>query len=221
MRTTVALTLLSFSAALVIGTVMAAFRVSPIAPLRTLGTFYVEAVRNTPLAALMILFFFGFPKAGVQFESFFLTAVVVLSLYTGTFVTETVRSGINTVAVGQAEAARSLGLTFPQVLSVVVLPQAIRSVVAPLGSVFIALIKNSAIASIISVEDLAFMAEKVAFETARPIPVFLGAALGYLVLALPSGWVVGAIERRTAIKRCGPPPFRRSPTPSGLEPCAR
>ncbi|HUQ62269.1 MAG TPA: amino acid ABC transporter permease [Acidimicrobiales bacterium] len=202
MRTTVALTLLSFAAALVIGTMIASFRVSPIPPLRGAGAVYVELIRNTPLAVLITLFFFGLPKAGIQFDSFFVSAVIVLSAYTSTFVAETVRSGINTVAVGQAEAARSLGLTFPQVLFVVVLPQAMRAVAAPLGSVFIALIKNSAIASIIGVIDLTFVADQVANDNpTNAIAAFLGSAVGYLLLALPSGWAVARLERRTAIKR--------------------
>lgn len=201
MQTTASLTFLSFAFALLLGTVIAAFRVSPIPPLRWAGAVYVEVIRNTPLAVLMVLFFFGLPKAGVKYESFFVSAVIVLSIYTSTFVAETVRSGINTVAVGQAEAARALGLTFPQVLFVVVLPQAVRTVAAPLGGVFIALIKNSAIASIIAVVDLTYVADQVATNTARPIPAFVGAAVGYLLLALPSGWVVSMVERRVAIRR--------------------
>ncbi|MDP8976626.1 MAG: amino acid ABC transporter permease [Actinomycetota bacterium] len=200
MATTVALTLLSFSAALVIGTLMAAFRVSPVAPLRTAGTLWVETVRNTPLTVLMVLFFFGFTKLGIQYSAF-TSAVVVLSAYTSTFVAETVRSGINSVAKGQAEAARSLGLTFPQVLGRVVLPHALRTVVAPLGSVFIALIKNSSIASVISVVDLTEVADRLNNDTARPVAVFLGAGVAYLLLTLPSGFLVGVLERRVAIKR--------------------
>jgi His/Glu/Gln/Arg/opine family amino acid ABC transporter permease subunit len=200
MRTTVALTLLSFAVALLIGTLVAAFRVSPIPPLRGAATVYVEAVRNTPLAVLMILCYLGLPKVGLLYDPF-VWAVIVLSAYTGTFVAETVRSGINAVSRGQAEAARSLGLSFPEVLFVVVVPQAMRTVAAPLGSVFIALIKNSAIASIIGVMDITFRADSVATDTAQPIPAFLGAAVAYLILALPAGWAVGVIERRTAIKR--------------------
>jgi glutamate transport system permease protein len=201
LRTTLALTVLSFGIALIIGTVIAAFRVSPVPPLRAAGTFYVETIRNTPLIVLMVLFFFGLPKAGIKFNSFFVSAVIVLSAYTATFVAETVRSGINAVAAGQAEAARALGMSFRQVLGLVVLPQAARTVVAPLGTVFIALIKNSAIASVIAVADLAFVADRVATSTARPVPAFLGAAVGYLLLALPAGWILALIERRTAIKR--------------------
>jgi glutamate transport system permease protein len=200
MAMTVALTLLSFAAALVMGTVVAAFRVSPVPPLRGAGTLWVEAVRNTPLTVLMVLFFFGFTKIGIQYSAF-TSAVIVLSAYTSTFVAETVRSGINAVAKGQAEAARSLGLTFPQVLGLVVLPQAFRTVVAPLGSVFIALIKNSSIASVISVVDLTEVADRLNNETARPVAVFLGAGVAYLLLTLPSGFLVGVLERRVAIKR--------------------
>jgi glutamate transport system permease protein len=199
-RTTAELTVLSFLFALVLGTVVAGFRVSPVPPLRWLGTVYVELIRNTPLLVLMFLFAFGFTKIGIQYP-FFTSAIIVLSVYTGSFVAETVRAGINTVAAGQAEAARALGLTFFQLLFVVVLPQAFRSVVAPLGSVFIALIKNSALASTIAVADLSFLSVQLTNSTSRPIAVFLGAAFFYLLLALPSGWAIGWLERKVAIRR--------------------
>lgn len=200
MRTTVSLTLLAFVAAMVIGTVVAAFRVSPIPPLRVVGATYVELVRNTPLTVHFLLFYFGLTKVGLTFEPF-TTAVIVLALYTSAFIAETVRSGINAVSTGQAEAARAIGLTFPQVLRIVVLPQAFRTVVAPLGNLFIALTKNSSLASVISVLDLTEITDRLNNDTARPIPVFLGSAVAYLLLTLPSGFVVGAIERRVAIKR--------------------
>jgi glutamate transport system permease protein len=200
LRTTVSLTLLSFAVALVIGTVVAACRVSPVPPLRWAGSVYVEAIRNTPLTVLFILFFFGLTKVGVQFESF-PTAVIVLGGYTGAFVAEMVRSGINAVAQGQAEAARSLGFTFPQVLVLIVLPQAFRTVVAPLGGLFVALVKNSSIASIIAVKDLAFVNDLLSQETAQPIPIFLGAAFAYLMITIPSGVLIEALDRRLSIRR--------------------
>ncbi len=200
MRTTVSLTLLSFGTAFVIGTVVAAFRVSPVPPLRAAGAFYVGTVRNTPLPVLMVGFLFGAGDLGIKY-SFFTTAVIVLSAYTGAFIAETIRSGVNTVARGQGEAARSLGLTFPQVLRIVVLPQAIRTVVGPLGSLFIALTKNSSLAALISVDELAGTAEQLITDTAQPIPIFLGVAIAYLSLTLPSGLLVGRLERRVAIKR--------------------
>lgn len=183
-----------------LGTVVAGFRVSPVPPLRAAGAAWVELLRNIPLSVLMLGFFFGFTKIDIRYGRF-ATAVIVLSAYTSAFVAETVRAGINSVAQGQAEAARSIGLTFPQSLRLVLLPQAIRTVVAPLGSLFIALIKNSSIASLIAVVDLSDVADQVSRDTARPIPAFMGAAVGYLLLALPSGAVVGVLERRAAIKR--------------------
>jgi glutamate transport system permease protein len=200
LRLTVILTVSSFALALVMGTLTAAARVSPIPPLRAAGAFYVETVRNTPLLVIFVLFYFGLPKAGIKYSPV-VSAIIVLGLYTGTFVAETVRSGINTVASGQAEAARALGLTFPQTLGVVVLPQAFRTVVPALGSVFIALIKNSSVALVIGVHELLFQGDHLAQETAQAIPVYLGVAVAYLLLALPSGWLVSVIERRVAFKR--------------------
>jgi len=199
-RTTAVLTALSFALALVLGTVLASCRVSPVPPLRAAATAYVEVVRNTPLTVLFVLFFFGFPKLGIQYPRF-ASAVIVLSAYTGAFVGEVLRSGINAVAAGQAEAARALGLTFGQNLRLVVLPQAYRTVVAPLGGLLVALIKNSSIALVISVAELTFIADQVNRDTARPIPVFVGAAIGYLAMAIPTGLAVGALERRVAIRR--------------------
>lgn len=201
MRTTVGLTLLSFAFAFLLGTVIAACRVSPVPPLRVFGATWVELFRNTPLTVMMVIFYFGFTKIGVGPYEEFPSAVIVLSVYTSAFVAETVRSGINTVAGGQGEAARSIGLTFFQTLWLVVLPQALRAVVAPLGNIFIALTKNSSIASVISTIELTRIADNLNTDTARPIPVFLGAGIAYLMLTLPSGFLFGAIERRVAIKR--------------------
>ena len=200
LRNTVILTVLSFLAAFVIGVMIAAFRVSPVPPLRAAGAGWVEALRNTPLAVLFLLFFFGLPKAGLLYSPL-VSGLIVLSLYTSTYVAETVRAGINSVSQGQAEAARALGLTFPQVLGGVVLPQALRTVVAPLGSVLIALIKNSGIAATIAVVDLTYVARSLGESTAQPVAAFLGAAVAYVALALPAAWTVGLLERRVAIKR--------------------
>ena len=197
---TVELTLLSYALAFLIGLVVAGFRVSPVGPLRAAGTAYVETVRNVPLAVHFVLFFFALPKIGIIFSPF-RSALIVLAYYHGSFATETIRAGINTVSVGQAEAARSLGFTFPGTLIRVVLPQAVRSVVAPLGSLFIALTKNTSVAFLISVTELTGTADKLATDTARPIPAFLGAAAGYLLLTLFASLVLGALERRVAVKR--------------------
>jgi len=200
LRTTATLTVLSYLVAFFLGIVVAGLRVSPILPLRWLGTVWTETLRNIPLTVLFFVFFFGFTKIGVSFVPF-TSAVIVLGCYTSAFVAETVRSGINSVAPGQAEAARALGLTFPQVLVTIVLPQALRTVVAPLGSLFVALTKNTSIASTGAVVELLSVANSVANDTLEPIPVFAGVAVAYLLLTLPSSAVIGAIERKVAIKR--------------------
>ena len=198
-RLTVALTLVSFAIAFAIGLVLASFRVSPVPPLRWAAAFYVETIRNTPLTVLIVLFYFGFPKIGVRYGEF-RSAVIILAVYTGAFLGEIIRSGINTVASGQAEAARALGLTFPQVLLHVVLPQALRSVVGPIGSIFSALIRNTSIALVISVHELMFVTNKLSNDLAQP-SVYFGAAIGYLILTLPAGFAFEALERRVAFKR--------------------
>jgi glutamate transport system permease protein len=199
-RTTLALTLASFAGALAIGLVVASMRVSPVAPLRAAGTAYVEIVRNIPLLVLIFLFYFGFTKIGIRYSEFD-TAVIVIAAYTGSFIAEAIRSGVNTVAQGQAEAARAIGLTFPQSLRLVVLPQALRAVVAPIGNIFVALIKNTALALTISVMDLGFQYQHLTHETAQPVPILLGTAVGYLALALTAGWLFSVLEHKVAIKR--------------------
>lgn len=200
MRRTAELSALSFLLAFVIGILLAGFRVSPVPPLRWAAATFVELVRNTPLLVLMFIVVFAFPSIGFTW-SYFVSAIVVLSAYTATFVGETVRSGINSVSKGQVEAARALGLTFPQVLRMVVMPQALRTVVGPLGGIFIALLKNSGVAVAINVPELTSAANQVGTDTAQFIPAFLGAAAAYLILTIPSGFATTWLESKLAIKR--------------------
>jgi glutamate transport system permease protein len=197
---TLQLTLLGFALALVIGTIVVSLRISPAAPARAAGLTYVEVVRSIPLLVILLLFYFGLTKVGIRFSGV-VTAIVAVGLYHAAFVAETLRSGINAVAVGQAEAARSLGLTFRQVLRYVVLPQAFRTVVPPLGNIFIALTKNTSLASVIAVLDLTGQTDRLQTELSDAIPIYLGAAVAYLVLVLPAGLAFGALERRVAIIR--------------------
>ena len=200
--TTLSLAVVSGVCALVLGTVLAAMRVSPVAPLRGLATFYVEVFRNTPLTVVFFFLAFGIVQIDLQFPSRFITAVAALSLYTAAFVCEALRSGINSVPPGQAEAARALGLTFGQSLRQVVLPQAFRTVVPPLGNVWIALAKNTSIAAGFAVTDLTAALQRLANANAdQLLAVFAAVVLGYLVITLPSAWLIRAIENRVAIVR--------------------
>ncbi len=201
MRTTISLSVLAALLALVLGTLMAGFRVSPVPPLRGLGTFYVETVRNTPLTVVWFLCALGLPLIDISLD-FFVAGVLALGVYSGTFVTEAVRSGINAVAAGQAEAARAIGLTFLQSLRLVVLPQAFRTVVPPLGNVWIALVKNSSIGAAFAVTETTAIATRLANQNpADVVAIFLGAAVAYLLLTVPSGLLVGVVERKVAILR--------------------
>ncbi len=197
---TIQLTLLSFCFAFVIGLVVAACRVSPVPPLQRAAALYTQLARNTPLTVLMVLALFALPDVGFLF-SFFTTAVGVLSIYTGAFLAETFRSGINSVAVGQGEAARAIGLGFGRVLLLIVLPQALRTVVGPIGSLFIALAKNSSVAYVISVVELTGVGRVIGNPIGRPLQALLGSALGYLILLIPTGLLFGLLERRVAIVR--------------------
>ncbi|HVE97953.1 MAG TPA: amino acid ABC transporter permease [Mycobacteriales bacterium] len=199
-RVTLQLSVVSFALAVVIGLVIATFRVSPVAPLRAAGLTYVEIFRNIPLTAFFALAVFGLPKVGITI-SFFRFAVLVLSMYTGAFVSEALRSGINTVAAGQAEAARSIGLTFGQTLRLVVLPQALRTVVQPIGSLFIALAKNSSIASVFAVIELTSTFDQLTETETATLPLLIGTAICYLLITIPAGLLTGVVERRVAFKR--------------------
>lgn len=197
---TLRLTLLSFLGALVIGVVIASLRVSPIPPLQRFATLYVSTFRNLPLLVVFFLFFFGLPKLGILFEPF-PSAVIVMSMYTGAYMGEVVRSGINAVSAGQMEAGRAIGLNFVQLLRLVVIPQALRTVVAPIGNLFIANAKNTSIALTIGVVELTSVSRQLINRTAETWPSLLGAAAIYTIALLFSGYLFGVIERRVAIAR--------------------
>jgi len=199
--TTLTLTVLSTVLALLLGTLLAAMRVSPVPTLRAAGATYVEIVRNTPLTLVFFLAVFVLPQLDIRL-SYFAFAVLAVTVYHAAFFCEAVRSGINAVGVGQAEAARSIGLTFTQSLRLVVLPQAFRTVVPPLINVVIALTKNTSIAAAFGVFELTAVATRLANENSQAvIAVFMGAAVCYLALTLPSGWLAGRLERRVAVAR--------------------
>lgn len=187
---------------LVLGIVIAAFRVSPVPPLRWVGTSWVTMFRNCPLTVVLFFCAFGLPEVGIN-GSYYWFGITGLVLYTSAFVCEAVRSGINSVTAGQAEAARAIGLTFTQSLQHIVLPQALRSVVPPLGSVLIAMIKNSAIVGAFGVGGDLFSVQFV-LASARGfplIPVLLGMAAGYLIITLTAGLLLGVLERKVALVR--------------------
>jgi glutamate transport system permease protein len=209
---TVELAVLSGVFALMLGTGLAAMRLAPVPALRWLGAGYVHLMRNTPLTLLLLLCSFGLAQTmGVTLtdpqsptsidDSNFRLAVLGLSAYTASFVCEAVRSGVNTVGIGQAEAARSLGLSFTQNLRIVLLPQAFRAVIIPLGSVLIALTKNTTLASAIGVAEAALLMKSMTENTAALIAVGAVFAAGFVVLTLPLGLLFGYLGRRWTVAR--------------------
>jgi glutamate transport system permease protein len=198
---TLRLTLVSAAVALVLGTLLGAFRVSPVPTLRGFGTVYVELLRNTPLTLVFFFFVFVAPQLDIKLP-FETSAYVALSLYTAAFVCEAVRSGVNSVGVGQAEAARAIGLTFGQTMTQVVLPQALRTVVPPLINIFIALTKNTSVAVGFFVTELMAIGIRLANRNpADVIAVLLGVAAFYLVITVPAGILAGRLERKVAFAR--------------------
>ena len=192
--TTLTLTVIASALALVLGTLLAAMRVSPIPTLRGAGTTYVAIVRNTPLTVVFFFVVFVLPQLDIGL-SFFVFAVIAVTVYHAAFFCEAVRSGINSVAAGQAEAARSIGLTFIQSLRLVILPQAFRTVVPPLT-------KNTSIAAAFGVIELTAIGTRLANANADAvIPLLAGVAVCYLAITLPSGWLAGRLERRLAVAR--------------------
>ncbi|WP_434449504.1 amino acid ABC transporter permease [Lentzea sp. E54] len=194
---TVALTLLSFAGALLVGLVVAVLRIVPVPLLRGVGAVYVEVWRNIPLLAWLVLFVFGLPEVGVKMPLFW-TAFTAIALYEAAFVAEALRSGVSSVASGQGEAARALGLTFRQSLRHVVLPQAGRRVVQPLANIAIALTMATALAGVVGVVDMTRAAQRINLELAQPLLVFTGVGLCYLVMAAAIGFGARVLERRLA-----------------------
>jgi glutamate transport system permease protein len=208
---TVQLTVYAAVGSLVIGTIVAVLRVSPVRIFSWAGAMYVNIVRNTPLTLIVFFLFFclyqllGWHLAPLSARSSthaFVWGVVGLSLYHASFVAEALRSGINTVGVGQAEAARSIGLDFGQSLREVILPQAFRGAIAPLGNTMIALTKNTTVVSTIGVAEASYaMKNAIEFSPDVLYLIFAVMSLGFVVLTLPMGVLFTHVSRRLAVQR--------------------
>lgn len=206
--TTVELTVLSAVGSLVWGTLLAAMRVSPVPLMRGFGTAYVNIVRNIPLTVIIIFTslgladIFGVTLGASDFKvQGFRLAVLGLTAYTAAFVCEAIRSGINTVPLGQAEAARAIGLNFSQTLRLIVLPQAFRAVIGPLANVLIALTKNTTVAAAIGVAEAAALMKAMIENEAQTLAIGAVFAFGFVVLTLPTGLFLGWLAKRLAVKR--------------------
>lgn len=205
---TVKLTVYSALGSLIWGTLLAGMKVSPVPLMRGFATGYVNVVRNIPLtviimfASLGLYSTLGIALGGTDIKGInFRLAVLAFIVYTASFVCEALRSGINTVPVGQAEAARALGLSFTQVLRLIILPQAFRSVVNPLSNVLIALTKNTTVASAIGVAEASYLMKEMIENEAQLLLISGVFALGFVILTLPTGLILGWVSKKVAVKR--------------------
>ena len=197
---TIGLVVLGWIGAVILGTVLAIMRVVPIRAARVAAATYILIFRNIPIPVQMVLFVFGFPLLGIVFP-LFPSAVIVLIAYHASFVCETLRSGLNTVAVGELEASRTLGFGPFGTMRHLVLPQAFAAVVQPMGNVLILLVKNTSVAAIIGVAELTFVADKVAIEEVQAFTVLGGAALAYVGICIVLKRFVSSLERRVAFSK--------------------
>ena len=200
-RVTLLLLVVAGIAALILGTLIAAMRISPVASLRMFAAFWVEIARNTPLTLVFIFTAFVLPMLGVR-APYLILAFLALTYYTSPCIAEALRSGINGVPIGQAEAARSIGLGFGQTVSLVVLPQAFRMTVPPLINVFIALTKNTSVAGGFFVVELFATTRQLANDNGNIVlQILFTAALLYLVITVPLGYFAGRLEKRWVVRR--------------------
>ena len=196
---TIKLLLVSGGIALVIGTLVGVARVSPVSILRRSAVGYVTLFRNTPLVVLIILTYYGLPEIGIDF-GFFVMITAAMGVYTAAFVAECIRSGVNGIGLGQAEAARSIGMPFNLTMTQVILPQAFRFVVPPLASVFIALTKNTSLAAGFGIAEATFRSKGLFNDYATDrIVIFMGIALGYIIIVELISFGAGMLERRWAV----------------------
>lgn len=197
LKVTIIASVISLVASFIIGTIVAVMRITPIAVLRWISTAYVEFFRNIPLVIIAFFFFIGTPALGVTFSGL-AAGTIALSIYTSAFIAEAIRSGILSVPKGQMEAARSSGLNYFQTMRFIILPQAIKIVIPPIGNQFINLVKNSSILALIAGGDLMYQADLISAKTYVVFDVYIFVALFYLVLTIPLSLGVGYLEKHLA-----------------------
>ncbi|NVM96905.1 amino acid ABC transporter permease [Arthrobacter wenxiniae] len=197
---TLGLVVYGFLGSIILGTILAALKTSPIRVARAVSSCYILVFRNIPLPVQMVLFVFGLPQLDIQF-SLYSSAAIALVLYTAPFVAETIRSGLNTVDRGELEASMALGFAPMTSMRLLVLPQALATVVRPLGNVYITMVKNTSVAALVGVAELTFLTDKLAVDEASPFLIFAGSAICYLVLGLAVGRLGAALDRKVAFSR--------------------
>jgi His/Glu/Gln/Arg/opine family amino acid ABC transporter permease subunit len=194
--TTVELALLGVVAGIIIGTIIGLIRVNKTKVLYHLATIYVEVIRGTPMLVQLVLIFYGLPQIiGYRMEPF-TAAFITFGLNSGAYTSEIVRGGVQSIDRGQMEAARSLGMSYFQAMWFIILPQAFRRILPPLGNEFIILLKDTALAATVTMQELMRTGQIQVARTGQPFPIYLMVALIYLAMTLPLSLVVRRLERR-------------------------
>lgn len=196
------MTVISYVAAMALALIVTVMRVSPIGPLRAVGDLYVQVFRNIPGVSLLVLVVYSLPRLGVTLD-YLPSVIVVVSLVASAFGSENFMSGINTIAVGQVEAARSLGLGFSQIMRQLVIPQALRTTVLPMTNLLIAVMLTTALGSQVPLapNELTGLVSFINTHATGGIAAFMVSALGYALTAVAIGWVGNRIDQRVRILR--------------------
>lgn len=195
---TVKASLIALVASFILGAVIAVFRISPVKPLNWFGAAYVEFLRNIPLLLIVLLIFLAAPNFGLSFIDGFVAGTIALSIYTSAFIAEAIRAGIQAVPKGQMEAGRSSGLTYIQTMRHIILPQALRIVIPPLGNQFLNLVKNSSVLGVVAGLDLMYFGDIISTQVFVTFSVYIFVAMFYLVLTIPISFGVRYLEKRLA-----------------------
>jgi His/Glu/Gln/Arg/opine family amino acid ABC transporter permease subunit len=191
----------AFVIAMVVGTSIATFRVAPNPWLQRAGGLYVEFFRNIPLLVLLILLFYGLRGQGIKINAW-TAGTLGLGLYTAAYIAEVLRSGVFSVSKGQIEASLALGFSYGETMRRIILPQAFRTVISPMGSLIIAMIKNSAIiGAALTLNDILKVGRVIQARNFQTLETFVWAAVGYLILTLMATLAIRMLENRYAIKR--------------------
>lgn len=196
-KTTLFVSFLALIGSFILGMLFAVCRIAPIKPLNWIGAVYVEFFRNIPLLIIVFFIFTGLPVIGIRLNGF-TSGAIALMIYTGAFIAEAIRAGILAVPKGQTEAARSSGLTYIQTMRYVILPQAIKIVVPPLGNQFINLVKNSSILSVVAAGELMYQGDLISAKTYVTFDVYIFIGLLYLIITIPLSLGVNSLEKRLA-----------------------
>lgn len=191
-KNTIISSLIALVSSLILGVLIAIMRIAPIKPLNWIGTAYVEFIRNIPLLIITFFFFLGLKLSGLY------AGTLALTIYTSSFIAEAIRAGILSVSKGQMEAARSSGLTYGQAMRYIILPQAVKIVIPPLGNQFINLVKNSSILAVVAGLDLMYHGDLISSRTFVVFDVYIFVAAFYLILTIPLSLGVGYLEKHLA-----------------------